>query len=208
MTDRSATQRVLRNARLANDIGDREPSLVDVHIQDGRIERISPAGETAPRTGPPAETEDLGGRLLLPSMAEPHAHLDKALLGDGVPNLTGDLMGAIDAMIAAEGRGHFRYDETVTRAITALERMLINGVTAVRSHADVWEGVGADNVRAIDGARRSLAGLIDVQIVSLMGGPLTGREGAGQRAASSASAAAGELRRPGRNADGDDLLSK
>ena len=183
MTDRSATQRVLRNARLANDIGDREPSLVDVHIQDGRIERISPAGETAPRTGPPAETEDLGGRLLLPSMAEPHAHLDKALLGDGVPNLTGDLMGAIDVMIAAEGRGHFRYDETVTRAITALERMLINGVTAVRSHADVWEGVGADNVRAIDEARRSLSGLIDVQIVSLMGGPLTGSEGAGQRAA-------------------------
>ncbi len=116
-------------------------------------------------------------------MAEPHAHLDKALLGDSVPNLTGDLMGAVDAMIAAAGRGHFHFDDTVTRASAALERMLVNGVTVVRSHADVWEGVGSENVRAIDTARRAFAGLIDVQIVSLMGGPLTGAAGAGNRAA-------------------------
>ena len=183
MTDRSTTQRVLLNARLANQVGDREPGLVDVHIQDGLIARIAPGGSAAADASSPVEVEDLGGRLLLPSMAEPHAHLDKALLGDGVPNLTGDLMGAIDAMIAADSRGRFQYDDTVERATRTLERMLINGVTAVRSHADVWEGVGADNVRAIDEARRSLSGLIDVQIVSLMGGPMTGHEGAGQRAA-------------------------
>ena len=30
--------------------------------------------------------EDLGGWLLLPAMAEPHAHLDKALTADEIPN--------------------------------------------------------------------------------------------------------------------------
>ncbi len=171
---------VLRNALLDSPTGTHTNSLVDVFITDGQITAISSAGGPVPAG---SATEDLHGRLLLPAMAEPHAHLDKALLGDGVPNLTGDLMGAIDAMIDASERGHFRYDDTVTRASEALGRMLTNGVTAVRSHADVWDAVGADNVRAIDEARQRFAGLIDVQIVSLMGGPLTGSDGAGNRAA-------------------------
>ena len=37
--------------------------------------------------------------LLLPSMGEPHAHLDKALTADLVPNPGGDLRGAIDSWI-------------------------------------------------------------------------------------------------------------
>ena len=51
---------------------------------------------------------DLAGMLLLPAMAEPHAHLDKALTAERVPNPTGDLAGAIDAWIAAAERGDLR----------------------------------------------------------------------------------------------------
>ena len=182
------TVHILKNARLDGSVGSPGTGLVDVAIHDGRISSISAAG--GPEV-PGSTSEDLGGALLLAAMAEPHAHLDKALLGDGVPNLTGDLMGAIDAMVAAAGRGHFRYDDTVERAATALGRMLINGVTAVRSHADVWDGVGDENVRALREARARYSGLIDVQIVALMGGNLTGAEGAGNREALRASLATG-----------------
>ena len=174
---------VLRNARLEGGpaTADLAPGgLFDVCVHDGRILTVRAAGDQAPSG---ATTEDLGGRLLLPALAEPHAHLDKALLGDSVPNRTGDLMGAIDAMVEAAENGRFHYDDTVERATRALERMLINGVTAVRSHADVWEGVGAENVRAIDEARSRVDGLMQVQIVALLGGNLTGVDGAGNREA-------------------------
>jgi len=46
---------------------------------------------------PALETSLIGaGYLLLPAPAEPHAHLDKALTADLVPNPAGDLMGAIE----------------------------------------------------------------------------------------------------------------
>ena len=38
---------------------------------------------------------NLDGRLIVPSLVEPHAHLDKSLTADVVPNPKGDLMGAI-----------------------------------------------------------------------------------------------------------------
>jgi cytosine/creatinine deaminase len=55
-------------------------------------------GDLTPEPG--EDVVDLGGRLLLPAAAEPHAHLDKALTADLVPNPSGDLLGAIDAWMA------------------------------------------------------------------------------------------------------------
>ena len=78
----------LRNARLP------DGRTVDVSVVDGTIDAVADPG-----TG--TDGHDLGGWLLLPAMAEPHAHLDKALTAEEVPNPKGDLMGAIDAWIAA-----------------------------------------------------------------------------------------------------------
>ncbi|MYE55685.1 MAG: cytosine deaminase, partial [Acidimicrobiaceae bacterium] len=82
--------RVLRNARLV------DGRNVDLRLDDssGTIAGVTPAGSTAITGG--AEVDDLDGWLLLPAMAEPHAHLDKALTADEVPNPKGDLMGAIE----------------------------------------------------------------------------------------------------------------
>ena len=38
---------------------------------------------------------DVSGHVLVPAMAEPHAHVDKAYTADEYPNPTGDLAGAI-----------------------------------------------------------------------------------------------------------------
>src|SRR5690606_25421076 len=84
------------NARLA------DGRHVDVAMRNARIEVVLPTGE--PREG---RVHDLGGWLLLPPMAEPHAHLDKALTSEQVPNPKGDLPGAIDAWVAAAAAGVF-----------------------------------------------------------------------------------------------------
>ena len=67
---------------------------------DGTIAGVTAAGSTAIDGDTEVDgmnVDDLGGWLLLPAMAEPHAHLDKALTADEVPNPKGDLHGAIDA---------------------------------------------------------------------------------------------------------------
>ena len=70
----------IKNATIA-DYG-----LVNVFIEDGKISSISQKDEILSAS----QTYDLGGWLLLPAMAEPHAHLDKALTADQVPNPSGE----------------------------------------------------------------------------------------------------------------------
>lgn len=174
--------RILRNARLA------DGSAVDIVISGGLITEVRATGPT-PREG--VDVHDLGGRLVLPALAEPHAHLDKALTAETVPNVTGDLMGAIEAQTAAMQNGMFTYDDVVDRATRALELLLVHGTTAVRSHVDVGAGLGATWVQAVHEARSRFVGLMDVQIVALMYGPLPGDEGVKNRAMLSAALAAG-----------------
>ena len=160
----------LRNARLP------DGRTVDVSVADGTIDAVADPG-----TG--TDGHDLGGWLLLPAMAEPHAHLDKALTAEEVPNPKGDLMGAIDAWIAAAAAGRITPEGITERAAQAMELLLVHGVTAVRTHVNVLETIGATAVRAVRQAADRFDGLLDVQIVALCGSPMTGPEGAGTRAA-------------------------
>jgi cytosine deaminase len=153
--------------------------VVDIHVEGGVITQVAALG-TAPAG---VATQDLGGWLVLPAMAEPHAHLDKALTAEAVPNPKGDLQGAIDAWIGAAQAGMFTHENTVERAASAMELLLVHGVTAVRTHVNVMPGLGAKSVRAVQEAASRFDGLMDVQIVALTGSPITGPEGAGQRAA-------------------------
>ena len=77
-------------------------SIADVLVVDGRVAAVGAAAEVddAVLGLDPADVHDLTGWLLLPAPAEPHAHLDKAFLAEAVPNPTGDLLGAIEAMEA------------------------------------------------------------------------------------------------------------
>ena len=154
----------IKNATIADYV------LVNVFIEDGKISSISQKDEILSAS----QTYDLGGWLLLPAMAEPHAHLDKALTADQVPNPSGELMGAINAWIAAAEKGTFTHENTVRRASEAMELLLVHGVTSVRSHVNVTEDIGISSLKALAEARHNFEGLIDVQIVALMNSPLTG----------------------------------
>ena len=170
---------ILANARLA------DGGLVDIEVVDGHIASLAPVvgRGSEPNGVEGVERHDLMGWLVVAAMAEPHAHLDKALTAEAVPNPTGDLMGAIDAWNAAAAAGSITHDAIVERATAAIELLLVHGVTAVRSHANVLGTTGAKAVIAVREAAERFQGLVDVQIVALTGMPIIGPDGApGRRA--------------------------
>lgn len=126
------------------------------------------------------EVLDAAGRLVLPAMAEAHAHLDKAFLAETVPNPTGDLMGAIMAM---ESHRHLLTEaDTVVRAERAARMIAANGATAIRTHADLTTDNGLMSVRALLEVRRRLHDVVHLEVFALCGWPSIGSEGAEQRA--------------------------
>jgi cytosine/creatinine deaminase len=166
--------RLLRSARLS------DGRDVDVLLADGTIAAVGPCGTLS------AEghlVDDLTGFMLLPAMAEPHAHLDKALTADIAPNAAGDLMGAIEAWHNADAAGRFTYGDCVRRTTAALEKLLLNGVTAVRTHVNIGADAGFDHLGAVQEAARAFDGLLDVQTVALVHFPVVGTAGAENRKA-------------------------
>lgn len=122
---------------------------------------------------------DAKGALLTCSLAEPHAHLDKAFLAERIHNPTGDLMGAINAMESS--RDLITVADTIERAERAVRLMVRNGVTAIRTHADVTEWNNLDSVEALIEVRNHTRDIVDLQICALLGWPLSGEIGESNR---------------------------
>ena len=175
---------LLRAALLA------DGSEVDVRI-DG--ETIAEVTATSRGRGTPIEPNvhvvDLDGALLLPALAEPHAHLDKAFLAEVIPNPTGYLLGAIEAMHSH--RHLITADDTRHRAARAIDLLVANGATAIRTHADVTVGNGLMSVEALAAVAAERASVADIQIVALVGSPVVGDAGRENRALLRAALAAG-----------------
>jgi len=144
--------------------------LVDVKLADGLIAQVIPATGTSS----PGD-ENLAGQVLLPSFAEPHAHLDKALTAARAPNPAGDLLGAIEAM--ARIAGTLTHADIVARAERALRIHLALGTTAVRTHVNVGGPVGLRPLEALVEVRERWRGLVDLQLVALVPVPLSGQPG-------------------------------
>jgi cytosine deaminase len=155
-------------------------------VSDGVVVSVEPE---ASRTRSAVPTFDLGHKLVLPGLVEPHAHLDKAFTADLVSNPAGDLMGAIDAWKRSY---HERTeDEIFERAVRAVELAVASGVTAMRTHVDVGPAIGRTAVDALVAVRAELADIIDLQIVALVTNPLPGDAGAPNRRALLAALEAG-----------------
>lgn len=144
-------------------------TMTDISIVDGSIAAIG----TAPADA--SNRLDLTGYVLMPSFVEPHAHLDKALTVSRSVNLTGDLAGAMAGMweIAAA----FTHDDFVTRAEAALRLHLAYGTTVVRSHVDIGDIFGLRALAALVEVREKWRGVVDLELVALMGSPILGRAG-------------------------------
>ncbi len=172
LLQRATTVHVDRDGRVSH-------RVVDVRLADGVVDAVNDHG-SGPADGQVDETADLDGYVLLPAAVEPHAHLDKAFLAERITNESGDLMGAITAM--QTHRHLLGVDETIERAERAARLMAANGFHAVRTHADTTVTHGLRSIEALREVKRRVADVIDVEIVALCGWPVTGAEGADQRA--------------------------
>ncbi|MDE2751219.1 MAG: hypothetical protein OXI83_01465, partial [Gemmatimonadota bacterium] len=98
----TARPQTLRDGRLA------DGRRVDIELTaDGLISAVVDSQVTRDDEDVVSDsvTQNLGGWLVLPALAEPHAHLDNALIAEAVPNLRGDLQGAFEAGDAAAAAG-------------------------------------------------------------------------------------------------------
>ena len=152
-------------------------TIADVVISDGCISAISAVGEHGTQG---CEVLDLDGYLLLPSLVEPHAHLDKAFTADLVANPEGSLYGAIAAWLPARVAFHRR--DIAARAWRIVFRYLAHGATTIRAHVDTGEDIGLKALEAILAVREALDGVVDLEIVAGCSVPVTGRSGASNRA--------------------------
>jgi len=163
MTDLALTNAILVDGR-----------RVDVLVTDGVIDQVADA-ERAHGHPVADERHDLDGALLLPAFADPHTHLDKALTAERIINQTGDLMGAIEAWMNA--LPSVTVGDVIQRATEALDLYIANGVTAIRTHSDIGEGIGLRSIEALIEVRESNRADVDIEICGLVMYPLTGRGG-------------------------------
>ena len=120
---------------------------VDLHVRDGRIDHIDPAGSAA-RPGPVLHR---GGRIT-PHLAEPHTHLDATQLGARTPNVSGTLREGIANWAAV--RGELTAADVVQRARQTVRWYVSWGCTRIRTHVDTGSPTA---VAALLGLRAELA---------------------------------------------------
>jgi cytosine deaminase len=135
------TPLLLCGARLA------DGRTVDVRLGGPRIEAVGTAGSLA--AGCQAPRIDLGGYLLLPAPAEPHAHLDTALTAD------------------CGGPPSYEEEDVQRRVTEAVLLQLGHGATAIRTHVRIGDVAGLRALEAVLQARRALRGLAELHAVAV-----------------------------------------
>ena len=104
----------------------------DLLIEEGRVRRLLARG--APVDA--AAEHDLGGRMVLPRLAEPHCHLDKCHTVSRLGPVGGDLHRAIEDQQA--DRARWTREDLRERAGRGLAELRASGCGAVRTHVD-WD---------------------------------------------------------------------
>ena len=128
---------------------------VDIYVEDGVITAID--RELTPK----GEVLNAEGGLVTAPFAEPHIHLDAALLGAERPNVSGTLFEGISNWSVA--RGDLTVDDLQFRAKKAIRWCLAHGTTRVRTHVDTGSKLG---IEAMLDLRDQVADYCDLQIVA------------------------------------------
>ncbi len=156
----------------------RDGRRCDLLIRNSSVEAVGASSTIEPATHA-ATVINMEDYLVLPAPAEPHAHLDKAMLAGRAPNPTGDLAGAIGATRAAYRS--MTEEDLRCRAFKALGIAVGRGFTAIRSHVNCETGIGLAAIRALIAVRDAVRDDADLQVFVMAGQPLTGAAGIGHR---------------------------
>jgi len=125
----------------------------DLRIEDGRISR---RGSLAVRDA----EEIVEGGLLTPPLAEPHVHLDAALLGARRPNVSGTLTEGIRNWAAL--RPTLTAEDVTRRARETIDLYASWGALRIRTHVDTGSLVAVEAMCAL---RDALDG-VELQVVA------------------------------------------
>jgi cytosine deaminase len=137
---------------------------VDVLLGGGRVLEVAPPGGLTRVPAPVSQDIDLDGYVLLPGVAEPHAHLDHALTWESLNTGYVELPDAIAAW--AQATRSLDVGETRDRILRALDEYLAHGVTAIRTHSVPCLGdrpLAA--LEAWQGVREAVVGVMEIQVV-------------------------------------------
>ncbi len=135
---------------------------VDLVVVDGRITDVLAA---AAPPAPGVTRIDGAGGILIPSFSDVHVHLDSTRMGLPFrPNTSGatlweHIMNDRDNWRSAE-------KSVAERATYTLGRMIAQGATRVRSHAQVDADSGLEKFEGVLAAREAHRGRADVEIVA------------------------------------------
>lgn len=148
------TSLLIQRVRLAE-----TPQPVDMLIRDGRIAAVAP--HIAPDGAP---TIDGAGSWCLPSLVDPHVHLD-AVLTEGVPepNRSGTLIEGIERW--GQRKPLLSEADVTRRAEEAIRWHVAHGVLKIRTHVDVSDPA-LTALRALVKLRERLMPGIRLEIVA------------------------------------------
>ncbi|MBO0728449.1 MAG: amidohydrolase family protein [Acidimicrobiaceae bacterium] len=152
---------------------------IGVECVGGRIAAVWRDREAPPR-GARTLVVDLAGHVLMPALAEPHAHVDKAYTADDHANPTGDLDGALKVSMLAFAES--TAEDIERRARRAFAAYVAKGCLAVRTHVSVGPFVGLRSIEGVVRAAKDFEALVDIQIVAHGSPPTYGAPGADQAA--------------------------
>jgi cytosine deaminase len=166
---------IIKNAKLRD-----TETLRDIHIAEGKIQKIVPSEREIP--GPAGETSgtdiiDAAGNLVIPPLVDPHVHLDAVLSAGNLssPNVSGTLLEAIG--IWNEWKRGLSKDVLLSNARAVMKWYIANGVLYVRTHADCSDPTLL-TVESLIELREEFKDKVDLQVVAFpQNGVFTSREG-------------------------------
>lgn len=140
--------------------------LVDIEIRDEQINRIIPAGEGDSEAFDSDQQFDADGRIVSPTLVEPHTHLFDALTA-GQPRWNETATLEEGWRLWEETRKNQTKADFKRRAKKVLKWFIANGITSVRTHVDVNTSDEAfTGVEAILEVKEEMKHLVDIQIVA------------------------------------------
>ena len=139
-------------------------ALVDLAIRDARIGAVVAPGAAA---ADEAARVDLGRRQVWPCLVDVHTHLDKGHTWDRAPNPDGTFGGALRT-VAADRAARWSAEDVRRRMDFGLRCSFAHGTSAIRTHLDSLAPQGAITWPVFEELRKTWAGRIELQAVSLV----------------------------------------
>jgi len=136
--------------------------LVDVHIERDKVTAIEAAGKSD-ASGQPSI--NLDGLHLWPALIDVHTHLDKSQVISRIGLLNSSFANAREA-INADRKQHWTRDDILARMDISIGSAFGNGVCAIRTHIDSYEGQAEPSWDVFAELRQAWHGRITLQATS------------------------------------------